>query len=220
MTHPFQTQLAHIRETLLLMSTITDKSLGLAIRALVERDDQKADQVEEEDSKIDELEMQVDELVVTYMATHGPMATDCRLMLAASKISSDLERIGDQATTIARRARDLNKEPLLKPLIDIPKMAELAQQMLRDGITAFIEADADFAQQIIARDKSVDDMNRQTARELTTYMMEDPRSITRALHLMTISKALERVADHAANIAEDVYFLYRGEDIRHGRLPH
>jgi phosphate transport system protein len=215
MPHPFEAQLAHIRETLLLMSSLTDRNLSQAMKALVERDDKLADLVEAEDSEIDQLEITIDELVIGYMATHAPVATDCRFMLAASKISSNLERIGDQATTIARRARELNREPLLKPLIDIPMMADTGLEMLRDCITAFIEADADLAHEIIARDKTVDDINRQLARELTTYMIENPTTITRALSLMVIAKCLERVADHASNIAEDVYYLYRGLDIRH-----
>ena len=112
------------------------------------------------------------------MATHGPIAKDCRLMLTASKISSNLERIADQATKIARRARELNTEPLLKPLIDIPLMADIAQEMLRDAITAFVDANVDLAVEIIARDKSVDSINKQLARELTSYMIESPKTIT------------------------------------------
>ena len=215
MPHPFETQLAHIRETMLLMSSLTERNLADAMKALIERDDKLADEVEEKDSEIDRLEITIDEMVIAYMATHAPVATDCRFMLAASKISSNLERIGDQATTIVRRARDLNREALLKPLIVIPLMAELGQEMLRDCITAFVDANVDLAQQIIARDSTVDDINRQLSRELTTYMLEDPKTITRALNLIVIAKCLERVADHAANIAEDVYYLYRGQDIRH-----
>ncbi len=210
-------QLAGIRENLLMMSSLANRNLSLAMRALVERDDNLAEIVESEDSQIDEMEIAIDESVITYMATHGPVARDCRFMLCASKISSNLERIGDQATTISRRARELNREPLLKPLIDIPLMHEIAQEMLHDSITAFVEEQPELAQEIIARDKSVDDINKQLARELTTYMVEDPRTITRSLNLVIVAKCLERVADHAANIAEDVYFLYRGRDIRHGR---
>ncbi len=217
MSHPFEAQLAHIRETLLMMSSLTDRNLSLSMKALVERDDKLADSVEAEDSQIDELEITVDEMVIAYMATHAPVATDCRFMLAASKISSNLERIGDQATTIARRSRELTKEPLLKPLIDIPLMADIAQDMLREAITAFIENKPDLAVEIIARDKTVDDINRQLARELTSYMIENPKTITRALNLVVVAKCLERVADHASNIAEDVFYLYRGEDIRHGK---
>ena len=211
----WEQQLADIREQLLLMSGLTERNLSLAMRALVERDDKLCDLVEAEDSTIDQLEIQIDEMVITYMATHGPIAKDCRLMLTASKISNNLERIADQATKIARRSRELNTEPLLKPLIDIPLMAEIAQEMLRDSITAFVDGNNELAVEIIARDKSVDSINKQLARELTSYMIEDPKTITRALNLMTVAKAIERVADHATNIAEEVFYLNRGEDIRH-----
>ncbi|MEA3189370.1 MAG: phosphate transport system protein [Chthoniobacter sp.] len=211
----FETHLSRIRENLLMMSSLADRNLTLAMKALVDRDDELANTVESEDSQIDQLEIAVDEMVITYMATHAPVATDCRFMLAASKISSNLERIGDQATTIARRTRDLNKEPLLKPLIDIPLMAETGREMLRDSITAFVETQPDLAPDIIARDRTVDDINRQLIRELTTFMTENPKTISRCLNLIVVAKALERVADHAANIAEDVFYLYRGRDIRH-----
>jgi phosphate transport system protein len=215
MSQFWEQQLNEIRETLLLMSSLTERNLGLAMRALVERDDKLADTVEAEDSQIDTLEIQVDEKVVAYISTHGPMAGDCRLMLTASKISSNLERIADQATKIARRARDLNTEPLLKPLIDIPLMADIAQEMLRDSITSFVDRNVELAIEIIARDKSVDSINKQTHRELTAEMIANPATITRALHLMTVAKAIERVADHCTNIAEEVFYLYKGEDIRH-----
>lgn len=217
MNHFWERQLTDIREQLLLMSGLTERSLTNAMRGLVERDDSICDSVERDDAQIDELEVHIDELVIAYMATHGPVAQDCRFMLAASKISSNLERLADQATKIARRAKELNREPLLKPLIDIPLMADIAQEMLRESITAYIEAKPDVAVEIIARDKSVNDIYKQLARELTTYMIEDPKTITRALSLMTIAKALERVADHVTNIAEEVFYLYRGEDIRHER---
>ena len=211
----WEQQLADIREQLLMMSGLTERNLSLAMHALVERDDKLCDLVEAEDDTIDQLEIQIDEMVITYMATHGPIARDCRLMLTASKISNNLERIADQATKIARRARELNTEPLLKPLIDIPLMADIAQEMLRDSITAFVDGNNELAVEIIARDKSVDSINKQLARELTSYMIENPKTITRALNLMTVAKAIERVADHATNIAEEVFYLNRGEDIRH-----
>jgi phosphate transport system protein len=201
-----------------MMSGLTERNLALAMRALVERDDKLCDTVEAEDTQIDQLEIQIDEMVITYMATHGPIARDCRMMLTASKISNNLERIADQATKIARRARELNTEPLLKPLIDIPLMAEIAQEMLRDSITAFVDGNHELAVEIIARDRSVDAINKQLARELTSYMVENPKTITRALNLMTVAKAIERVADHATNIAEEAFYLYKGQDIRHEPL--
>src|SRR5258707_12034022 len=136
-------------------------------------------------------------------------------MLTTSKISNNLERIADQATKIARRTRELNTEPLLKPLIDIPLMGEIAQEMLRDSLTAFVDSNPELAVEIVARDKTVDSINKQLDRELTSFMVENPKTISRALNLMTIAKAIERVADHATNIAEEVFYLYKGEDIRH-----
>ncbi len=214
---PASEQIANIRETLLMMASLADRNLSLALRALVERDEKLADAVESEDSQLDELEVTIDELVINHMATHAPVATDCRFMLVASKISSNLERIGDQATAIARRSRSLNKEPLLKPLIDIPRMAQISEGMLRDGITAFVERKPELAQEIIKRDKEVDNINKQLARELTSFMLEDPHTITRALSLMIVARCLERIADHCKNIAEEVYYLYQAVDIRHER---
>lgn len=215
MSHPFEAQLAHIRETLLLMSTLTDRNLSLAVRAVTERDDQLADQVETTDSEIDRLEVMVDDLVVTYMSTHGPMARDSRLMLIASKISSNLERIADQATTIARRARKLNTEPQLVEITDLPLMAAMTQELLHEAITSFVEARYELAQNIIPQDKEIDELNRRIARKLIALMIENPENVTRAVHLMIIAKAIERAADHVQNIAEEVFYLYKGEDIRH-----
>ncbi len=216
MPHNFwELQLADIREQLLMMSGLTERNFAMAMRALVERDDKLAETVERDDNEIDQLEVLIDEKVVTFISTHGAVAKDCRFVLTASKISSNLERIADEATTIARRARELNAEPLLKPLIDIPLMAETAQGMLRDSITAFVDGNAELAIEIVGRDKSVDSIHKQLARELTSYMIENPKTITRALRLMTVAKAIERIADHATNIAEEVFYLYKGKDIRH-----
>ncbi len=214
---PASEQISNIRETLLLMASLADRNLSLAIRALVERDEKLAATVEKEDSQLDELEISIDELVINHMATHAPVATDCRLMLVASKISSNLERIADQAVAIARRSLELNREPLLKPLIDIPRMAQIAEGMLRDSITAFIDRKPELAQEIIKRDKEVDAINKQLARELTSFMLEDPATITRSLNLTIVARCLERIADHCKNIAEEVYYLYQAIDIRHER---
>jgi phosphate transport system protein len=217
---PASAQISNIRETLLMMASLADRNLALAMRALVERDDKLSQAVEAEDSQLDELEVSIDELVINHMATHAPVATDCRFMLVASKISSNLERIADQAVAIARRSRELNREPLLKPLIDIPRMAQIAEGMLRDGVTAFVDRKPELAQEIIKRDKEVDAINKQLARELTSFMLEDPTTITRSLNLTMVARSLERVADHCKNIAEEVYYLYQAVDIRHERgLP-
>jgi phosphate transport system protein len=218
MSQFWETQLKEIREQLLMMSGLAERNLAVAVRAFMERDDKLCDAVETEDTQIDHLEVHIDELVITFMATRAPVAQDCRMMLAASKIGSNLERIGDQATTIARRARQLNQEPQCRPVVEIPTMAEIAADMLRDSITAFIEGNADLAVEIVARDRSVNDLNRQVARELTAEMQGDSRMVPRALNLMTIAKALERVADHSTNIAEEVFYLYKGRDIRHEKV--
>jgi phosphate transport system protein len=214
---PASEQISNIRETLLMMASLANRNLALSLRALVERDEKLAMAVEAEDSQLDELEISIDEMVINHMATHAPVATDCRFMLVASKISSDLERIADQAVAIARRSLELNKEPLLKPLIDIPRMAQIAEGMLRDGITALIDRRPDLAQEIVKRDKEVDAINKQLARELTSFMLEDPSTITRAMNLTIVARCLERVADHCKNIAEEVYYLYHAIDIRHDR---
>ena len=206
-----------IRETLLMMASLADRNLALAMRALVERDEKLAAAVEAEDSQLDQLEINVDDMVINHMATHAPVATDCRFMLVASKISSNLERIGDSAVSIVRRSVELNREPLLKPLIDIPRMAQIAEGMLRDGITALVDHRPELAQEIVRRDKEVDAINKQLARELTTFMLEDPKTITRAMNLTLVARSLERIADHAKNIAEEVYYLYHAIDIRHER---
>jgi phosphate transport system protein len=207
--------LAKIRETLIMMASLADRNLALALKSLTERKAELCDTVETEDSQLDDLEVQIDELVVTHMALRSPVARDCRFMLVATKVSSNLERIGDESVSIARRARHLNDEPLLKPYVDIPRMAEIARGMLHDAITAFVEAKPDDARAIIPRDKKVDELNKQLNRELTSFMVEDPSTITRALRLMQVARSLERVADHAKNIAEEVYFLYQAKDIRH-----
>jgi phosphate transport system protein len=214
---PAAGQISNSRETLLLMASRADRNLARAMRALVERDEKLAATVEQEDSQLDELEVSIDELVINHMATHAPVATDCRFMLVASKISSNLERIADQAVSVARRSLELNREPLLKPLIDIPRMAQIAEGMLRDSITAFIDRKPELAQEIIRRDKEVDAINKQLARELTSFMLEDPTTITRALNLTIVARCLERIADHCKNIAEEVYYLYQAVDIRHER---
>jgi phosphate transport system protein len=215
---PAAEQITQIRETLLMMASLTDRNLALAMRALVERDEKLAAAVEAEDSQLDQLEITVDDMVINHMATHAPVATDCRFMLVASKISSNLERIGDSAVSIVRRSLELNREPLLKPLIDIPRMAQIAEGMLRDSITALIDRKPELAQEIVRRDKEVDAINKQLARELTSFMLENPATITRAMNLTLVARALERVADHAKNIAEEVYYLYHAVDIRHERM--
>ncbi len=211
----WEQHLAEIREQLLMMSGLTERNLGQSTRALMERDDNLAHLVEGEDSEIDELEKAIDEKVVTYISTHGPMARDCRFLITASKIASELERIADQATTISRRARDLNRSPALKTLGNITVMAAEVQSMLRQSIKSFVERDTDLALEVIGRDKLVDAEYKEAAREVEASIVSDPTTTARELHLLTVAKALERAGDHATNIAEEVFYLYKGEDIRH-----
>jgi len=211
----WEQHLSEIREQLLMMSGLTERNLGQAIRALLERDDNLADLVEAEDAEVDELEKQIDQKVVAYISTHGPIARDCRFLITATKIGSELERVADQATTIARRARDLNRYPVLKSLAGIPVMAEEVRGMLRQSIRAFVEKDTDLALEVIGRDRLVDSEYKDVAKQAEAVIMDDPQTTARELHLLTIAKALERAGDHATNIAEEVFYLLKGEDIRH-----
>lgn len=213
MTH-FESELAGLKQKLLLMASHAESAVDNSIKALVDRDDDLARKVAEDDDKIDHLEREVDAACVALLAK-APLATQLRLITSAMKIARDLERVGDEATTIARRSLDLSQEPQLKPYVDIPRMATMAMAMLNDALGAFVDGDTARARAVIPRDKEVDHLNKQLYRELASFMIEKPTTITRCLNLMTISKALERIADHAKNVAEDVVFLYEARDIRH-----
>jgi len=184
------------------------------MRALVERDDALAQSVLDDDNIIDQFEVEIDDIAIHLLAK-APVATDLRLTTVAMKISQNLERVGDSAVTIARRVIELNTEQQLKPYVDLPRMATMALEMLRDSISAFINREPDKARAVVPRDADVDVLNRQLHRELSSFMVERPATITRCLNLMVISKCLERIADHATNIAEDVVYLYEAVDIRH-----
>ncbi|MSU28359.1 MAG: phosphate transport system regulatory protein PhoU [Pedosphaera sp.] len=211
---PHDSEFAALKEKLLTMSSLAASSVSNAVKALVERNDDLARQVEQADDQLDALEIELDELAIVLLS-RGPVATDLRMITVAMKITHNLERVGDEATTIARRAVDLNKEPQLKPYVDIPRMATMALEMLNDGLEAFVSRDSVRARAVLPRDKDVDALHKQLQRELITFMLEQPNTITRCLHLMQISKRIERIADHATNIAEEVVFLHEGRDIRH-----
>ena len=211
---PHDPEFAALKEKLLTMSSLATSSVQNAVKALVERNDDLARQVEQADDQLDALEIELDELAIVLLS-RGPVASDLRTITVAMKITHDLERVGDEATTIARRAVDLNKEPQLKPYVDIPRMAAMALEMLSDGLEAFVSRDTARARAVLPRDKDVDALHKQLQRELVAYMMEKPDTITRCLHLMQISKRIERIADHATNIAEEVVYLHEGRDIRH-----
>ncbi|MEI7776001.1 MAG: phosphate signaling complex protein PhoU, partial [Verrucomicrobiota bacterium] len=195
MTVYWEQHLNQIREQLLMMSGLTERNLEQSIRSLMERNDNMAELVEAQDSEVDDLEKSIDERVITYISTHGPMARDCRFLITASKIASELERIADQATTIARRARDLNRGPELKSLANVPLMAAEVQSMLRQSIKAFVERDTDLALEVIGRDKLVDAEYKEAAREVENSIVADPTTTARELHMLTVAKALERAGD-------------------------
>ena len=213
MTHYTQ-ELEDLKQTLLSMASQAESAVARSIRALVERDDVIARQVIDADNELDDLEIRIDDAAIHLLAK-APLATDLRLTAFAMKISQNLERIGDSAVTIARRSIDLGTEPQLKPYVDIPRMCAMSLEMLRDAITAFINREPERARAVVPRDADVDNLNRQLHRELASFMVERPATISRCLSLMTISKTLERIADHATNIAEEVVYLYEAVDIRH-----
>jgi len=213
MTH-YAEELAKLKENLLAMASHAETSVARAMRALVERDDALARKVEEDDNILDQFEIEIDDTAIHLLAK-APLATELRLITVAMKISHNLERVGDEAVTISRRAVELNTERQLKPYVDLPRMATMSLEMLRAALTAFVNRQPDVARAVIPRDAEVDELNRQLHRELSSYMIERPTTITRCLRLMVISKALERIADHATNIAEEVVYLYEAKDIRH-----
>ncbi|MGA3230532.1 MAG: phosphate signaling complex protein PhoU, partial [Candidatus Binatus sp.] len=183
--------------------------------ALVNRDSEHAREVIRRDDEVNHMDTEIDEQCIGLLALHQPTASDLRFITTGLKITTDLERIGDNAVNICERTLELNEVPQLKPYIDLPRMAEIAQSMVRDSIDAFMRDDTDLADQVIARDDEVDLLNYQVYRELLSYMAEDPHTIGSATRLLFISKYLERIADHATNIAEMVTFMVKGKMIRH-----
>jgi phosphate transport system protein len=210
----FEQEIDVLKDRLLTMASLAEGAVNKAIKALVERDDDLARRVKEEDTALDRLEIEIDDMAINLLAK-APLARDLRLITVAMKISHDLERVGDEATTIARRSLELSQEPQLKPYIDIPRMAKMALEMLDAALDAFVHGNPEKARAVIPRDKEVDALNRQLHRELSSYMVEKPNTITRCLNLMVISKSLERIADHATNVGEEVVYLYEAKDIRH-----
>lgn len=211
----FDSELESFRSNLVLMGEIAVRQVRDAMKSLVESDLSLADQVAAADDELDQLEIKIDEEAIRYMSLRSPVATELRLVIVGMKASHDLERVGDEATNIVRRVARLSAEPPIKPYVDLPRMTNLAIQMLRDAMDCFLQIDAEKALSVCQRDKEVDDINRQLYRELTSYMIERPGTTSRALELMFISKSVERIADHATNIAEEMIYLAKGEDIRH-----
>ena len=213
--HHFEDELQRLKARLLNMAGLVEERAHQAIRALVERRAELAQKVIAGDKEINELQIDIDDRALKLLALQNPLASDLRLITAAMKINADLERIGDQAVNIAEHTQKLLRLPLLKPLIDIPRMAEMAEGMVRDSLDAFVNKDAELARRVLARDDDVDSLKDQLFRELLTYMMADPATIERALALILVSRSIERIADHATNIAEDVVFVVEAKDVRH-----
>jgi phosphate transport system protein len=215
MQRHFHDELEALKQTLLAMGGLVEDQIRRVMRALIERDDALAREVIERDRQVNTYDVEIDEQCVELLALYQPAAKDLRFITTTMKIVTDLERIGDQAVNIAQRVIELNREPQLKPYIDLPRMAELAQAMVKESLDAFVAHDTGLARRVCAADAEVDALKEQIFRELLTFMMEDARTIPRAIRLILISRFLERVADHATNIAEMVVYLVEGKIVRH-----
>jgi phosphate transport system protein len=213
MTH-FEREIAGLKEKLLTMASHAESAVRQAVEALTDRDYELAMQVRANDEILDRFEIEVDELAIRLLAK-APLASDLRLITVAMKISQNLERVGDEATKIAKRGRDLSEEPPLKLLIDIPGLASMSLAMVKEALDAFVKQDAAAARELIPRDKEVDALNREIHSRLLAQMTENAGTIARCLHLMVAAKSLERIADHAKNIAEEVVYFCEANDIRH-----
>ncbi len=214
MDNLFETGLDSLRQKLLLMASHTEAAVNQAVQALMQRDYDLALRVKADDDVIDHCEVEIDDLAIQLL-TKAPLATNLRLVTVAMKISQDLERIGDEASKIAKRARDLSQEPPVKIQLDLPQMAGRALEMLKAALDAFVQHAPEAARAVIPCDKQVDALNKQIHAALVQHMVENPDAISRCLHWMVAAKSLERIADHATNIAEDVVYLWEAQDIRH-----
>ena len=211
----FQSELEQLKARLLEMGGLAEEQVRLAVRGLVERDRALIDRVIGGDAPLNALHIEVDNRCFTLLALYQPMAVDLRAIVAAVKINTDLERVGDLAINIAEAARQYAAHPPVKKLIDIPRMAAIAQGMLRDALDAFVRRDTILAQHVLNEDDALDALKTQIFRELLTYMLQDPHTIEPALDLILISRHLERIGDHATNVAEDVIFMVSARDVRH-----
>ena len=212
-TH-FEHELAQLKEQLLTMASHAEKAVNEAVQALVNRDHDLAVKVRHDDEILDRYEVEIDEQAITVLAK-APLASDLRLVTVAMKICQNLERVGDEASKIAKRARDLSEEVPVKLTVNLPGMAQLALGMLKASLDAFVRRDTAAARALIPQDKQVDAFNKAIQAQLVELMTRNPDTIARCLHLITAAKSLERIADHAKNIAEEVVYLYEAQDIRH-----
>jgi phosphate transport system protein len=207
--------LDRVRQMLLRMGGMVEGMVAKATQSLLERKPALSTEVIQGDREVDHLEMEIDEVCHSILGRKQPTAVDLRFLVAVMKINSDLERIGDSAVNIAQSVEQLNEQPPLKPYIDLPRLSQLVQAMVRKSLDAFVQRDAEAALDVCRSDDAVDGLYKQLFRELLTYMIEDPKTVSRALHLLLISRNMERIADHATNIAEDVIYYVEGRDVRH-----
>jgi len=210
----FDDELISLKENLLKMANAVEKAINLAIESLIKQRVDLAEQVIQNDDVIDNMELDIEEQCLQMIALRQPIAKRLRIIGCGYKTVSDLERVGDQAVNIARASKYLATKDLVKPFIDLPRMARIAQNMLKDGLEAYFTGDVELAKEVWLRDKTVDDLNKQIFRELLTFMMEDPHTISRAIHIIFISTNIERIADHAKNLVERVVYIVNGERIK------
>jgi phosphate transport system protein len=208
-------QLQDVLKQITIMGSLTESMIALAMRILVERDESLTDDVMAKEDEVNALQVRIDEASINLIATQQPVGKDVRLLFMASKIVTDLERIADQAKNISQNAHYVLTQPPLKPMVDLPIMAEIAQKMVRDALTAVLDRDVELAERVIREESKVDAFRDQVFRTLLTYMMADPGTIQRALSLILISRNIERIGDHATNIAEEAIYIVQGRDIRH-----
>jgi phosphate transport system protein len=215
MERHFDTELIQLKQQLLKMGALAEAMIESAVKSLVERDSAKLEQIFRQEQEVNSLQLAVDEDCLRLMALYQPTAGDLRFLLGVTKINAELERLGDQAVNIGEIVDRLLKEPQLKPLIDIPKMAGIASSMVRDSLNAFVDRDIAKAQAVLLLDDQLDDLRNRVVEELIEFMTREPGSVSRAVQLISVARILERIGDHATNIAEAVIFVVQGRDIRH-----
>ncbi|MHB8526798.1 MAG: phosphate signaling complex protein PhoU [Candidatus Acidiferrales bacterium] len=215
MERHFEHDLEELKERLLWMAGLAERAVHQAVQGVFQKDEGLATRVLDEEKAINEMQIEIDDRVMQLVALQQPMAVDLRFILSASRINNDLERIGDQAVNIAQSALRILRHPQVKPYVDLPRMSELAEGMVRDSLNSLVRRDADLAKSVLVRDDQVDNLRDQIFRELLTYMMENSAVVYPAFELVLITKNLERIGDHATNIAEDVIYMVAGRDVRH-----
>ncbi len=216
----YEDELKKLREDILYMGGLVEDQILKAVKALIDRDSDLAEIIIERDHEVNRLDVDIDDVCIRLLALHQPAGRDLRFITTGLKITTDLERMGDIAVNFCERALELNQEPQLKPYIDVPRMAAIAQRMIRESLDAFVREDTDLALKVCKDDQEVDDLNSQIFRETISFMIGDPHTINRAMKISFLSKYLERIADHATNIAEMVIFMVKGKSIRHMKELH